>query len=227
MPNRKRTVFSTVVIISLLILAGCSQLKSNTTHQTDKQAPPSVNATYSFKDDNFYASIAEGIDLCFPELTFTDAKQISDQNLYLLFTYYISSGNLFDKGDQWLDKKNGVFRVPVSVIEPTLKKHLLIDRFDPVKAFGTERHKFDGVPVECGYFPDKGEYVTPVFAGFGGARFPKILDKEYLESNIVKFRVGFYDDSYKQLNYEKLFTIEENQSDFKEYKLIAVTNIAK
>jgi hypothetical protein len=83
------------------------------------------------------------------------------------------------------------------------------------------------VPVECGYFPDKGEYVTPVFAGFGGARFPKILDKEYLGSNIVKFRVGFYDDSYKQLNYEKLFTIEESQSDSKEYKLIAVTNIAR
>jgi hypothetical protein len=121
MLNRKRTVFSTVVIISLLILAGCSQPKSNITPQTDKQAPPSVNAAYSFKDDNFYASIAEGIDLCFPELTFAEAKQISDQNLYLLFTYYISSGNLYDKGDQWLDKKNGVFRVPVSVIEPTLK----------------------------------------------------------------------------------------------------------
>lgn len=221
----KKFIAVLLILTMVMILPACNKNTGNV--QQIKQEGSKSEESYKFKDDDYYTQLAENIDICFlePELIFADASQISQKDLYLFFCFIVSSENLYNDGNDWRDEANSVFRVPVSLIEPLLKKYLEIDSFDPVKAFGEEKQKYEGIPVECGYNKDKDEYVTPVFAGFGGARFTKLLEKKYLGDNVVEITVGFYDEDHNEMYYKKVLKIKENPGNDKEYKLLAITKI--
>lgn len=211
-----------ILIMVLAFVSGCkpgySQINkyiSSTQDIQNNNAPltaiPTQSQTsndYQFNDDDFYLRrYITGLDIVMPDLTFTDATKITAEDLFVFFRYIVDYERLFQYQD-WFNKNENRYHIPVSVIEPTLKKYLNIG---PINVNTLE-----------GYDIEKNEMVTLCFAGFGGDRFPKIYKKEYLGNDTVRLTVVFYDNTYTQVNRTKIYSIQIDPADDTRYKYLSI-----
>lgn len=162
---------------------------------------------YALSDTELIGRYIEGLDIALgDDLIFTDPATIPSQTL-LTFFYCVTYQNEVIDSSRWIDQEDGLFHIPLSEIEATVRQYLGDKaRLDPTQLKG-----YDAV---------KREIVTPIFAGFGGARFIKLASKEIVAKDTFSLAAGFYDETYKTLLCTKVYTIRVTDTGYQYLSIV-------
>lgn len=162
---------------------------------------------YALSDTELIGRYIEGLDIAVgDDLLFTDPATIPSQTL-LMFFCCVTDQNETVNSSRWIDQEDGQFHIPLSEIETTVRQYLGDKaRLDPTQITG-----YDAV---------KREVVTPIFAGFGGARFIKLTGKEIVAKDTFSLTAGFYDESYKTLLCTKVYTIRVTDTGYQYLSIV-------
>ncbi|MCB8818082.1 hypothetical protein [Desulfosporosinus shakirovi] len=112
-----------------------------------------------------------------------------------------------DYVSKWYNKADNNFHVPVSEITDILNKY-----FNGINSDATKIN---------GYNAKTKEIVTGL-QGFGGERFPKLSKKETISDNTLRVTADFYDDTYKNVNYTKVYTICFTASGYQYLSIVKI-----
>ncbi|MTV50861.1 hypothetical protein GJ688_18175 [Heliobacillus mobilis] len=166
-------------------------------------------------DDKFISRYIEGLDICLAadnELIFKNSEDIPSHTLYIFSIYAMEEefnathapSHIGSCGDRFFDKRDKLFHIPVETIREVLDKYFEKTIFEPQKVYDL----FD---------PVKNEFVTPIFAGFGGARNPKLSHKEQITTDTVRLTVDFHDsiEPDSDIMYTKVYTMKHTDGGWK------------
>lgn len=167
-----------------------------------------IDQILKYSDDTLLNKYVTGVDLCLcDQLLFTDAKDIPSKTLFAFFEY-ITSSNEYpeDYQERWYNKNDNDYVVPVSDVTAIVDKY-----FDSVQ--------FDARKLDSMYDSKTDQITVLSLSGFGGERFPRLIQKKRLDYNTLKLTVGFYDDSYTEVQYIKVFTIRFDAQGYQYIKI--------
>ena len=221
---------SLIFILSIFItfsISGCylnnhenPQSKVIEEDSTNKKITP-FNEQNLTPIDEYFTQLALDLDICL-NIEFQDGKEISQPNLYFFFEFIVTKNNLFQRGEIWFDESIKAFRIPVSEIEPLLKKYLDIDKFVPELAF-EKNFNFVHEGIQFGYLPEKNQLLTRSFGEFGGAANASFLERKEIEKNKYKITVGYFVEGYEEeFVYKKTLIIETDPTNYENYKIISI-----
>lgn len=194
----KISYFIFIMLVAASLMSGCTKEAS----PVSKADPPSAPAmtqplaqALELSDEELADNYCSGIDLALgDDLLFVQAKDIPTETLYIFFCYITSPSEGSETiQEQWYNKADDKYHVPVADIEDVLNRHFDDYHFDPAQIRG--------------YRPETKEIVVGGLGGFGGGRFPKLVAKEQLSDDTLKLTVDYYDDQYTKVYYSKKYTI--------------------
>ncbi|MCW2276934.1 hypothetical protein [Heliophilum fasciatum] len=158
-------------------------------------------------DDKFISRYIKDLDICVPELIFANSEDIPSQTLYTFsiyvmdMEYHFTHGDIEDSGDKFLNKGDNKYHIPVKTIREVLDKYFEKTRFKPEKVYAFE--------------PVKNEFVTPIFAGFGGDRKVELSNKEQISDDTVRLIVDFLVPESGEIYCTKVFTMKYTSNSWK------------
>lgn len=203
----RRVIALAMLTTLLLAVAGCARVPDTGVNPPSPNGQTGVLATLT--DEQLIARYIEGLDIALvgnTELIFGDARIIPSQTLYMFFVHATYQDNLYSP-DDWLNKTDNKYHVPLDVVSTTIDKYFDGARFDPAE-------------VDC-YVPASKEFVTPVFGGFGGGRFIKLRQKETLTADRIRLTADFYDgENFGNVVYTKIYTIQITAGGYKYLSII-------
>lgn len=228
--NRKKiSVAFTAVALAVTMLAGCASFpanvttpitnssNANSTNQSMTNSISSITATKPLQKaldipDQQLADKLGNLDMCLGDsLIFTNSKDISSDTLYSFFCYITQSEDYGKNySDKWYNKKEGKYHIPIKDIIDILNRYFDSVNFDPSK-----------LPATYGYNAKMQELINNGLLGFGGVRFPKLVNKEIISDNTLKVSVDYYtDDTYKKVDYNKAYTILYSDVGYKYLSIV-------
>lgn len=165
--------------------------------------------SYELKEEEYYLNLAKSLDTAFPELTFEHGKELDNNTLYLMFTFFVTTQNLYHSGEDF--KTGSIYQIPVDTIEKVLKEYLDVKTFDG-KALNCKSISFN---------ENTNQIVTETIGAFGGTRNAKLDSVEYLGNNKVKFTVTYQEDGSTKKTNEYQIKQKDNETS---YTLIHIMN---
>ncbi len=193
---KKVVCFLLLLLVTAGLLSGCGG--KSTPGGNGSPAPAGVQGleqALALPDEKLVNKYCSDVDLCLGDsLLFASAQDISSETLFTFFCYITGSREYGENyQDKWYNKAENKYRVPASDIEAVLNRYFDGIHFDPAQING--------------YQAQTKEIVTGGLGGFGGARFPKLVQKEQLNNDTLKLMVDYCDDAYKTVLYTKAYTI--------------------
>lgn len=195
---KARNVLIIALILALsLVLGGCAGPGSK------------ASSLETITDQGFIDRYIQDLDIALVgenELLFEDSAQIPSRTLYMFFAYAVTHDKLYDP-QQWVNKADGRYHIPLDTVTTTISRYFKTVNFDPAD-----------VP---NYVSASKEFVTPVFAGFGGGRFVRLRDKAILSKDTVRLTADFYDgEGFAKVVYSKVYTVQISGDG---YKYLSIT----
>jgi len=199
------------LILSLSLLSGCTT-RTNTNEKGNVSSAASISKPLEqallLPDDQLVEKYATEVDISLgDDLLFSDSKDIPSQTLFEFFCHITSNkenskNNEYAENYQqkWYDPKDNQFHVPVAEVTGILNKYFDGINFDPKKI--------------SGYDSKTNEIIKAILSGFGGARFPKLVNKEISSNDTLKLTVDFCDPEYKTILYTKIYTIRFDDNGY-------------
>lgn len=181
-----RLVIHRAVIAAALLLtviaSGCAP-----------RATGSAATAYKLPDGELTDRYIEGLDVALGDkLVFTDSKQIPSDTLYMFFSFVASRDDATSQS--WYNRADDRFHIPLAAVTTTLNRYFDAVSFDPTKI--------------TTYVPATKEFVTPIFGGFGGARFVKLQKRAVVSADTIRLTADFYDGpNYAKIVSTKVYTI--------------------
>ncbi|AFM02429.1 hypothetical protein Desde_4168 [Desulfitobacterium dehalogenans ATCC 51507] len=195
---RKVSYLFLIMLVTASLLSGCAKEDLPVSEANIPSAPAMAQPlaqALKLSDEELVYEYCSGIDLALADnLLFTQAKDIPTETLYIFFCYITSPSEGSENiQEQWHNKTDDKYHVPIADIENVLNRYFDGYHFDPAQIDG--------------YQPQTKEIVIGGLGGFGGGRFPKLVSKEQLSDDTLKLTVDYYDFDYTEVFYTKVYTI--------------------
>ncbi len=214
---RKMSYIFFIMLVAASLMSGCAK----ETLPAAEANPPSTPAmtqpleqALKLSDEELVNNYCAGIDLALADnLLFSQAKDIPSETLYTFFCYITSpSEGSVNIQEQWYNKTDDKYHVPIADIEAVLDRYFDGYHFDPAQLIPYFAEA--SPPQHDVYQPQTKEIVIGGLGGFGGERFPKLAAKEHLSDDTLKLTVDYYDDQYTEVFYTKAYTIRFTEEGY-------------
>lgn len=207
----KRNVlrFLAVILLGCFLLSGCNAgIGKSGSRSSSSSMPKTMQKFLAMSDDKLTEKLSD-LDLCIDDLVFTNSKNISSDILYSFFCYIVQSDDYSqDYCKKWYNEKNDIYRIPLKDVVAVLNKYFDGVNFKPEK-----------LSKEYGYNP-KTKMLVNHLEDFGGGRWPKLAKKEKLSNNTLRVTIKFYDETYKKVEKQKVFTIRFYDTGYKYLSIV-------